>query len=41
MLEQMVDGKWVPLAKGKILFQAEGAEVLYRNIEIKPLDSRF
>jgi hypothetical protein len=40
-LEQMVDGKWVPLTKGKILFQAEGAEVLYRNIEIKPLDSRF
>jgi hypothetical protein len=40
-LEQMVDGKWVPLTKGKILFQAEGAEVYYRNIEIKPLESRF
>jgi 3-keto-disaccharide hydrolase len=28
---------WVPLKKGKILFQAEGAEVFYRNIEIKEL----
>lgn len=32
------DGKtWVPLAKGKILFQVEGAEVFYRNIEIQEL----
>jgi len=32
------DGEtWVPLAKGKILFQVEGAEVFYRNIEIKEL----
>jgi len=32
------EGKtWVPLAKGKILFQVEGAEVLYRNIEIRVL----
>jgi len=32
------DGKtWTPLEKGKILFQVEGAEVLYRNIEIKEL----
>jgi hypothetical protein len=37
-LEHMVDGKWVPLSKGKILFQQEGAEVFYRNIEIKILD---
>lgn len=28
---------WIPLEKGKILFQVEGAEVLYRNIEIKEL----
>lgn len=28
---------WIPLKKGKILFQVEGAEVLYRNIEIKDL----
>ncbi|HKB90354.1 MAG TPA: DUF1080 domain-containing protein [Opitutaceae bacterium] len=27
-----------PLSEGKILFQAEGAEVFYRNIEIKPLN---
>lgn len=26
-----------PLRRGRILFQAEGAEVFYRNIEIKPL----
>jgi len=26
----------VPLTKGRILFQAEGAEVFYRRIEIKP-----
>ncbi len=32
------DGEtWVPLKKGKILFQVEGAEVFYRNIEIKEL----
>jgi hypothetical protein len=27
-------GEWVPLRKGRILFQAEGAEVSYRNIEM-------
>lgn len=33
------DGKitWAPLTKGKIAFQLEGAEVMYRNIEILPL----
>jgi len=36
-LEHFVDGKWVPLTKGKILFQQEAAEVFYRNIEIKLL----
>lgn len=30
--------KSVPLNEGRILFQAEGAEVFYRNIEIKSLD---
>jgi type 1 glutamine amidotransferase len=29
----------VPLNRGKILFQAEGAEIFYRNIELKPLPS--
>jgi len=38
-LEHFVDGKWVPLTQGKILFQQEGAEVMYRNIEIKMLDA--
>ncbi len=28
----------IPLNEGRILFQAEGAEVFYRNIEIKSLD---
>ena len=37
-LEHMVDNQWVPLTKGKILLQQEGAEVFYRNIEIKMLD---
>jgi len=32
------DGKtWIQLKKGKILFQAEGAEIFYRNIELKEL----
>lgn len=32
------DGKsWIPLVEGKILFQAEAAEVFYRNIEIMEL----
>jgi hypothetical protein len=29
--------KTIPLNKGKLLLQAEGAEILYRNIEIKEL----
>src|SRR5262249_53695327 len=31
------DGQWVPLTAGRLLFQAEGAEIFYRNIEIKPV----
>lgn len=34
-MERMLDGKWIPLRKGKIIFQLEGAEVFYRNIELK------
>jgi hypothetical protein len=30
-----------PLSRGKIAFQAEGAEVFYRNIEIKPLKEDY
>lgn len=32
--------KWVPLTKGRICFQAEGAEIFYRDIEIKSLDPK-
>jgi hypothetical protein len=28
---------WVPLTAGQIILQAEGAEVFYRNIDIKPV----
>lgn len=28
---------WLPLTKGKILLQAEGAEIFYRNITLQPL----
>ncbi len=28
---------WKPLTKGRLWFQSEGAEVLYRNIELRPL----
>lgn len=28
----------IPLNEGRILFQAEGAEIYYRNIEIRSLD---
>ncbi len=31
------DGKDVPLTKGKIQLQSEGAEVFYRNIVVRPL----
>jgi hypothetical protein len=36
-LEQVVDGKKVPLEKGRIAVQAEWAELLYRNIRIKEM----
>ena len=29
---------WIPLTSGRILLQAEFAEVLYRNVQIKPLE---
>jgi len=29
--------KWVPLTQGRIVLQAEYAEVFYRNIEIRPV----
>lgn len=36
-MEQFTGEKWAPLTRGKIIFQLEGAEVFYRNIEIKEL----
>jgi hypothetical protein len=33
----MVDGKEVPLTRGKIQIQSEGAEVFYRNIALRPI----
>lgn len=36
---QVVDGKEVPLTKGKIQFQSEGAEVFYRNLTLKPISA--
>lgn len=36
-MERFLDDKWVPLTRGKIIFQLEGAEVFYRNIQIKDL----
>jgi hypothetical protein len=36
-LRHKVDGKEIPLTSGKIQIQSEGAEVYYRNIELRPL----
>jgi putative membrane-bound dehydrogenase-like protein len=37
-IRQLADGgAWVPLTAGRLLLRAEGAEVLYRNIAIKPV----
>lgn len=33
----IVDGETVPLEKGKIQIQSEGAEIFYRNIRIRPV----
>jgi hypothetical protein len=33
----LVNGKEVPLTKGVIQLQSEGAEIFYRNIEIRPI----
>jgi hypothetical protein len=35
---QVVDGKEVPLDRGKIQLQSEGAEIFYRNIRLRPID---
>jgi hypothetical protein len=35
---QLDEGKETPLIKGKIQIESEGAEVFYRNIQIKFID---
>jgi hypothetical protein len=36
-LRQIVDGKEVPLTKGRIELQTESAEVFFRNIQLRPI----
>jgi hypothetical protein len=36
-LRYLDHGKEVPLSKGKIQLQSEGAEIFYRNVQIKPI----
>lgn len=36
-LRYLLNGKEVPLSKGKIQLQSEGAEIFYRNIQITPI----
>jgi len=36
---QMVDGKEVPLTRGKLQIQSEGAEVYYRGMAIRPIEA--
>jgi len=36
-LRHQVDGKEVPLTRGKIQIQSEGAEIFWRKIEIRPI----
>jgi hypothetical protein len=38
-IQEKINGEWVPLRKGKIALQLEFAEVLYRNVEIKTLET--
>ncbi|HEX6963548.1 MAG TPA: DUF1080 domain-containing protein [Lacipirellula sp.] len=37
-LRHKVDGREQPLTRGKLQIQSEGAEVFYRDIEIRPID---
>jgi hypothetical protein len=36
--KQLDNGQILPLAKGKIQIQSEGAEIFYRQIRIEPID---
>lgn len=35
---QVLEGQEVPLTRGKIQLQSEGAEIFYRNIRLRPID---
>ena len=37
-LRRKVDGREEPVTRGKIQIQSEGAEVFYRNIEVRPIE---
>ncbi|MBN1951308.1 MAG: DUF1080 domain-containing protein [Bacteroidales bacterium] len=37
-LQQQINGDKVPLTRGKIQLQSEGAEIFYRDIRIEPID---
>jgi hypothetical protein len=39
-MKKPVNGNWEPLTKGRIALQAEFAEVFYRNIEIRPAQTK-
>jgi hypothetical protein len=38
-LRQVIDDREVPLTKGRLQFQSEGAEVFYRNIAARQIDA--
>ena len=45
-MRHLVGGQAIPLTKGKIQLQSEGAEVFYRNIQVQkiaqlPTSARF
>jgi hypothetical protein len=37
-LRQQVDGREVPLTKGRIEFQSEGAEIFFRNVRLRSIE---
>jgi hypothetical protein len=38
-LRHHVDGREVPLTRGRIQFQSEAAEAFFRDIAIRPIDA--
>jgi len=39
-MARMVDGEWKPLTRGRIALQGEFSEVFYRNIELRPVETK-